>query len=633
MKTETRVMDVTTTLQGEKIAMKLNEDSLAHLMGTFIDLYSDPEMAVIREYSTNAYDAHIEAGVTQPIEITLPTALSPFLRIRDYGYGLDVEDIRDIYSQYGASTKRESNDVVGMLGLGCKSALTYTDQFTLTGIKDGVCTQVSISRDEDGSGSMTIVDQYETDEPSGVEVIIPTKTRNNFADKAAEFFRFWKSGTVLVGGEEPKQVSGFWLVDDILLTPEITESVIVMGNVPYPIPNQPYLYGRWPYVAFVKIGDVNFTPAREALQMTKKTVAAIHTVEERIKTERDSAVEDYIASASSHAEALSRAIDTEKLGYKGTPIYQGEEIPTSITAAGTRFVVADAIKRWRRRGWDASRVISASIWPKTIWLTGYELDKLSPHKRKKLDQWAAEKNLSGHTHYVLLNEVPIKDWVDPSTIYDWTEVEAQKVKIERNNKTGLNRVSGSYEVSLDGVHKYDVLATDIDTSKPLFFIPKAYGFYGNAKKLIEKTYPHYTVALLGRNRINKFKRDFPMATNVNDHLKELAENFMNSLSSTNQMMIHINESGEATKLSKFDPKLINDPEFSTIVRLSKKIDQKLLDDYYLYKGWAINNYSVKSIMDKYILLTHVGRYDTMSKTTMDHFYTYFNAAFAASQEA
>ena len=77
-----------------------------------IDLYSDPELAVIREYSTNAFDAHIEAGVTRPIEITTPTHLCPFFKVRDYGFGLDVEDIREIYSQYGASTKRESDDVV-----------------------------------------------------------------------------------------------------------------------------------------------------------------------------------------------------------------------------------------------------------------------------------------------------------------------------------------------------------------------------------------------------------------------------------------------------------------------------------------------------------------------------------------
>src|ERR1035437_10098491 len=99
MKPEARVMNVTSTLQGERVGMSIDEGALAHIMSVLTDLYSDPEMAVIREYSTNALDAHVEAGVTRPIEVTLPSALSPYLKIRDYGTGLDVEDIRTIYSR------------------------------------------------------------------------------------------------------------------------------------------------------------------------------------------------------------------------------------------------------------------------------------------------------------------------------------------------------------------------------------------------------------------------------------------------------------------------------------------------------------------------------------------------------
>ena len=74
-------------------------------------------MAVLREVTTNALDAHVAAGVTRPSRST-PTELAPVLTIKDYGVGLSVEDIRNIFSQYGASTKRETNDQVGSLGLG-----------------------------------------------------------------------------------------------------------------------------------------------------------------------------------------------------------------------------------------------------------------------------------------------------------------------------------------------------------------------------------------------------------------------------------------------------------------------------------------------------------------------------------
>src|SRR5690349_8174125 len=107
------------SLPGESVKMSFDENSLGFLADVLINLYSDKEMAVIREYSTNARDSHIEAGVDRPIEVTTPSGLSFFLRIKDYGVGLSKEDIIKIYSKYGASTKRYTNKQGGMLGLGC----------------------------------------------------------------------------------------------------------------------------------------------------------------------------------------------------------------------------------------------------------------------------------------------------------------------------------------------------------------------------------------------------------------------------------------------------------------------------------------------------------------------------------
>src|SRR5512146_2284489 len=147
---ERTTIAVDSTVKGEDVAMSIDQTALAHIMNVLTDLYADPELAVIREYSTNALDSHIEAGISRPIEVTTPTALRPLFTVRDYGVGLDADDIRDIYSRYGASTKRQTNDAVGMLGLGCKSALAYVDQFTLAGITGGQRMLVSIARDETG---------------------------------------------------------------------------------------------------------------------------------------------------------------------------------------------------------------------------------------------------------------------------------------------------------------------------------------------------------------------------------------------------------------------------------------------------------------------------------------------------
>src|SRR4051794_1315710 len=115
-------LQIESTVSGNRVAMTLDETALVHIMSVLTNLYSDPEKAIIREYATNAWDAHIEGGILRPIEITTPSDLAPFLTIQDYGIGLDEDGIRRIYSKYGASTKRESNDFNGQLGMGCKSA-------------------------------------------------------------------------------------------------------------------------------------------------------------------------------------------------------------------------------------------------------------------------------------------------------------------------------------------------------------------------------------------------------------------------------------------------------------------------------------------------------------------------------
>ena len=157
------LLDIKTegNISGEHISMTIDEGSLQHIMSVLTDLYSDTAMACIREYSTNARDAQIEAGHDGPIDITLPSMLLPVFKVRDYGKGLSLDDIRNVYSKYGASTKRESNGFNGMLGLGAKSALTYTSSFTVVSVNGGYRHVVEVGRDEDGGGYMNIIDSVQ----------------------------------------------------------------------------------------------------------------------------------------------------------------------------------------------------------------------------------------------------------------------------------------------------------------------------------------------------------------------------------------------------------------------------------------------------------------------------------------
>ena len=64
----------------------IKSSGLHHILGILRNqLYSDKVLAVLREYTCNAVDAHTQAGCPErPIEVILPNAMNPFIKIRDF---------------------------------------------------------------------------------------------------------------------------------------------------------------------------------------------------------------------------------------------------------------------------------------------------------------------------------------------------------------------------------------------------------------------------------------------------------------------------------------------------------------------------------------------------------------------
>ena len=79
----------------------IKESGLSHIFNVLRNqLYSDKILAVIREYSANALDAHAEVGKQEvPIEITIPTKLNLNFEVRDFGRGLTEKEIGEIREQ------------------------------------------------------------------------------------------------------------------------------------------------------------------------------------------------------------------------------------------------------------------------------------------------------------------------------------------------------------------------------------------------------------------------------------------------------------------------------------------------------------------------------------------------------
>lgn len=142
-------------------------------------IYADKVRAPVREYCTNAYDAHIAAGKRNvPFELQLPSRFDLTFRVRDYGVGLTHEQVMTHYTTMFNSSKRETNDQVGALGLGCKSAFAYTTIFTVT-CYDGTQRRVySAFLGDEGVPQMSLMATELSDEPTGVEISFPAKQQD-----------------------------------------------------------------------------------------------------------------------------------------------------------------------------------------------------------------------------------------------------------------------------------------------------------------------------------------------------------------------------------------------------------------------------------------------------------------------
>lgn len=106
-------------------------------------LYSDKLKIVCQEYLTNARDAHREAGKSElPVKVHLPTTGEPWYEVSDMGSGISPENFDTVFLKYFASTKRDDNSVSkkqnGGFGLGAKSAWSYTPEFFVNTVHDGV---------------------------------------------------------------------------------------------------------------------------------------------------------------------------------------------------------------------------------------------------------------------------------------------------------------------------------------------------------------------------------------------------------------------------------------------------------------------------------------------------------------
>ena len=261
-------------------------------------LYANKVRAIIRELSCNAYDSHVAAGKTEtPFDVHLPNILEPWFSIRDYGVGLSHTDVINIYTTYFESTKTESNAFVGALGLGSKSPFSYTDNFTVTSVKDGRLGIYTAFINDQGVPSIALMNEHETTDPNGVEVRFAVESHADFykfSSEATYVYRFFTHKPVVSGNDKyvhstvsftmKNIIPGVHEIDMNDMTYNTSKCIAVMGNIAYPIEvpkaemltkeHADILYSNRLLFEF-DIGELEFQASREGLSYVPKTLDAI----------------------------------------------------------------------------------------------------------------------------------------------------------------------------------------------------------------------------------------------------------------------------------------------------------------------------------------------------------------------
>jgi len=305
---------------------KITDQSQAIIMDSLINLYSDPIGSIVREITSNCIDANRERdlkidgkipkdegddqlfwGSKQTVSIEYVEkntilGIDECMMFHDHGCGLSEDRVANVFTTFGASTKRDNNYEIGGFGLGAKSPLAYTETFYVRSRHNGTETYYMLYRNNDNVPHMDQVFQTSTEEKNGSTVIVPIKEyydKSKFRDAISEQLCFFDNivfkGVVEGLGNITKYYgkdlhkSVIEEKDDFLITNDGKQVDLLVGRVVYPINWDQLDLDEYDYKASMcvkfDIGVLDLVPSRESIRYTPKTISVIEAKFKAVKAE------------------------------------------------------------------------------------------------------------------------------------------------------------------------------------------------------------------------------------------------------------------------------------------------------------------------------------------------------------
>ena len=378
MKLDTRTEQVERSLIKSTTDFTVKAD--AHLFKLLIRQYQNPIYALLREIGCNCMDSLAEAKKKESFTIYLPNMMNPQIRLVDNGTGLSRQDIEEMYSVAGLSTKNNSNKYTGCWGIGKLACLAYTPAFNVISRHNGEKHTYICAISETGIPQLNYLGTQKTQEQNGLEISCAVKSHDisTFTNEVKNVFKYFKPRPEIKGG------SIYWdnvdyLYDEKLFAIDKVQNnpVAVMGFIAYPI-KLDVLYTDYyerqnltncGLELRFNIGDLNITPSRDSLEYTPDT---IQKLKDRITVVKDfltDKVKDEFKNCKNLYEArihygkivdkISKLVDTKNLTWKNHHI--GNQIEWGTKNNIYPYEYYGILRFSRGRSQPASQETSCSI--------------------------------------------------------------------------------------------------------------------------------------------------------------------------------------------------------------------------------------------------------------------------------
>jgi hypothetical protein len=261
-------------------------------------IYSDKIGAPVRELASNAFDSHLRASQDRKFFVHCPTLINPSFFVRDFGVGMSDDMMGDVYIVLGLSDKEQTDDEVGMWGLGSKSPFAYADHYNITCYDGQMARHYTFGIAEDGVPNLYLMFQEPCEDPRGVQVGFAVESKDFDAFKraiekvsVAHDGGFESNITLPKLGDVAFEGDGWRAYHDTASKlGNTTRWYARQGCVVYPIAAQevrrPSDYQhKLTFILDCPIGTVRITPSRESIEYKPEVIAYLNERIDKVEAE------------------------------------------------------------------------------------------------------------------------------------------------------------------------------------------------------------------------------------------------------------------------------------------------------------------------------------------------------------